>query len=84
MLYDGSFTRLRELSLAYRLPRSVAQRIRATDASLVAAGRNLAVWTRYPGVDPELSADDSDRSGNYAMPATPPLRSFTLRLNLAF
>ena len=84
MLYDGSFTRLRELALAYRVPRSVAQRIRATDALLVAAGRNLAVLTRYPGVDPELSADGSDLSGNYAMPATPPLRSFTLRLNLAF
>ncbi|MCU0626708.1 MAG: TonB-dependent receptor [Gemmatimonadaceae bacterium] len=57
---DGSFARLRELSVNYTLTPSqlgffrldrVTQRVR-----LGLIGRNLLTWTRYTGLDPEASA----------------------------
>ncbi len=51
---DGSFVKLRELSLAYTLgQRWVRSRIGISSIDLRLAGRNLATWTDYRGLDPE-------------------------------
>ena len=84
MFYNGEFTRLRELSISYSLPDRLAQRIRANRATIVATGRNLHVWTPYPGTDPEATVGNNDARGNEEYFSTPPLRYFTLRLNLNF
>jgi hypothetical protein len=52
---DGSFVRFRELSLTYAAPRALARVMRVQTVSLTAAVRNLALWTGYSGVDPEVS-----------------------------
>ena len=52
----ADFLRWRELSLTYNVPRSFAQRMRLRNLSFTVAGRNLALWTKYDGVDPELNA----------------------------
>ena len=52
---DGSFVRLRELSFTYTLPTSYANMLRARDASISLTGRNLLLWTKYQGVDPEVT-----------------------------
>jgi TonB-dependent starch-binding outer membrane protein SusC len=52
---DGSFVRFRELSLTYTLPQSVVRALRTHSLSVTAAVRNLALWTRYTGADPEVS-----------------------------
>jgi hypothetical protein len=52
---DASFTRLREVSLTYELPGSLAQRLGARTASVSIAGRNLHIWTNYTGMDPEAT-----------------------------
>lgn len=50
----GGFVRLREASLQFTMPDAVARRLlRARSMSVVASGRNLKLWTRYRGVDPE-------------------------------
>lgn len=51
---DGSFTRLRELSITYALPSAVAGWLRMRDASVTLSGRNLALWSAYSGTDPEV------------------------------
>jgi hypothetical protein len=84
MIFDGSFTRLRDVSVSYRLPTRLVSRVRANDLTIVASGRNLAVWTRYPGTDPEMAFDASDANGNVEYFSMPPLRSFSLRLNVTF
>jgi TonB-linked SusC/RagA family outer membrane protein len=70
---DGTFLRFRELSLSYMLPRSFSEAVRVSDLTIMAAVRNLALWTRYTGADPEVSNADSpfgngnvrlDRSSN--------------------
>ncbi len=52
----ADFLRWRELSLTYRVPRDFAQRVNLRNLSFTIAGRNLAMWTKYDGVDPELNA----------------------------
>ena len=52
----GDFMRWRELSLTYQASPSVASKIRARDLSITLSGRNLALWTRYVGTDPEVNA----------------------------
>ncbi|MGQ0642950.1 MAG: response regulator [Gemmatimonadaceae bacterium] len=81
---DGAFTRFRELGVTYQLPDAWAQRLRASRLSVTGTGRNLAVWTKYGGVDPEATVGNSDTRGNEEFFSTPPLRVFTLRANLSF
>ena len=51
---DASFVKLRELSLAYTLGQQwVRSRLGFTSIDLRLAGRNLATWTDYRGLDPE-------------------------------
>jgi len=51
----ADFVKLRDLSLTYRLPTRWAQRARAESMNLVVAGHNLALWTDYTGLDPEVN-----------------------------
>jgi TonB-linked SusC/RagA family outer membrane protein len=52
---DGDFLRMRELSLTYTAPRALASRIGSRDVSITLTGRNLFLWTKYQGVDPEVT-----------------------------
>lgn len=63
-IHDADFIRFRELSLTYRLPTSFAQRLGARDVSFTASGRNLALWTNFPGRDPEQNALSRGGGGN--------------------
>jgi outer membrane receptor protein involved in Fe transport len=51
----GDFLRWRELSLAYTAAPRLAARVGARDLQLRFAVRNLMLWTRYPGTDPEAN-----------------------------
>ena len=52
----GDFTRLRELSLTWLAPEGIAAKMGAKSFSVTASGRNLFIWTKYPGMDPESNA----------------------------
>ncbi len=52
---DGTFMRVREVSLTYAVPPTVAHAARVQSLSVTGAVRNLALWTRYHGVDPEIT-----------------------------
>ncbi len=52
---SGSFTRLREVSLTYNAPAHVSRWVHGRTMSLTIAGRNLMLWTRYGGADPEVN-----------------------------
>jgi outer membrane receptor protein involved in Fe transport len=69
---DASFVKLREVSLSYTLP---AGWIPGTSrASITLAGRELATWTDFAGVDPE----------NTGQAILPPLSRLTATLNIGF
>lgn len=52
---DADFVRWREISLSYEVPGSLLERFGMNNLQLTAAGRNVALWTKYSGVDPELN-----------------------------
>lgn len=52
----GDFVRWRELSLTYSMSPDFAARVGARSASVSFTGRNLLLWTKYNGLDPETNA----------------------------
>jgi TonB-linked SusC/RagA family outer membrane protein len=53
---DGTYTKLREVSVAYTFDgKWVPNLIGLTSIDLRLAGRNLATWTKYKGIDPETN-----------------------------
>lgn len=53
--FAGDFIRWRELSVTYNTPGSFASRMGLSDLALTLAARNFALWTKYPGADPEVN-----------------------------
>jgi hypothetical protein len=84
-MQPGDFTRLREVSVSYFLPASITNALRARDATLTFAARNVAMWTKYRGVDPE---NDFTVTGGGDLPndfqTFGPPSYYILRLNLGF
>ncbi|TVP48494.1 MAG: SusC/RagA family TonB-linked outer membrane protein [Gemmatimonadales bacterium] len=62
-IHEADWLRLREVSLTYRAPAAWAERVGAANLSITAAGRNLALWTKFPGTDPELETAPGDGGG---------------------
>src|SRR5262249_19109101 len=77
---DGSYLKLRELSISYDLPSSLVQSILgngARSARLVLSGRNLITVAPYRGYDPEVSNFGSQAiARNIDVAPFPPNRSF--------
>ncbi len=85
-LQDGGFTRLREASIEYTLPTTLAARLlKARSLSVVLSGRNLRLWTKYRGVDPESGFNTT--AGTEApseFQTIGPPSYFILRFNLGY
>jgi TonB-linked SusC/RagA family outer membrane protein len=58
---DGSYVKLRELSLSYTLGQNLMNSMRflgvGRSVKLAVIGRNLKTWTKYSGFDPESSSN---------------------------
>ena len=80
---NGQFWRLREVSATINFPDQIAQKLaRAQSASITLGGRNLHVWTKYTGEDPESNFNQTDVQSTLL--TTAPRRYFTARLNLHY
>ena len=55
LLEDGSFIRLRSLTIGYNVPKTLLSKIGIETARLYVAGTNLWLRTKYIGPDPESS-----------------------------
>jgi hypothetical protein len=63
---DGSYVKLREISIGYSFSNdAVTRSLGFSSIDVRVAGRNLHTWTDYTGVDPEtnLSGADTPASG---------------------
>ena len=76
----ADFTRLRELSLTWSAPERWATTVHGRSLSATLAGRNLALWTKYSGIDPESSYGQGDTPLDFLTQA--PLSFYTLRVNV--
>lgn len=56
-LENSGFVKLREVTLSYTVPQSLANAFLrgGRDVRLELSGRNLKTWTKYTGLDPEVS-----------------------------
>jgi hypothetical protein len=81
---DAGFVKLREVSLTYVAPRQWATRIGASDLSFTVSGRNLATWTNYKGVDPEVNTTGQLNFSTAEFLTQPPVRYFIARVNVTF
>ncbi|WP_460640402.1 SusC/RagA family TonB-linked outer membrane protein [Larkinella harenae] len=52
---DGSYVRLKNVSLGYSIPKSVLAKARITNLRIYVSAQNAATWTKYTGYDPEVS-----------------------------
>jgi len=87
LIKDASFSRFRELSVTYSLPERFAARAGASRASITVAGRNLALWTDYPGLEPEASFNGGTRGGAFGQweqNVLPQLRQIVTTFNVSF
>ncbi len=75
-LEDGSFFRLRNVTLSYNLPQSLIGKIRMSEARVFISADNVLTITRFSGMDPEvrLDGDTYHHAGmytqNYPIPMT--------------
>jgi len=52
---DGSYIKLREISVSYNLDQPFVRNLGFSSIDLRLAGRNLKTWTDYTGIDPETN-----------------------------
>ena len=83
-LSDGSYLKLRSLTLGYELPLSLVSRVKMSSVRIYMQGQNLLTFTKYKGWDPEVSTDfavDNVVSGVDFYSAPQP-RAITFGINL--
>lgn len=84
-IQDGSYLKLRELSVSYELPPDIPQRFGMRTARLSLSGRNLLRFTSYPGLDPEVSNFGNQAiARNIDVAPFPPSRSYFFSIDLGF
>ena len=78
----GSYTKLREVSLGYTLPKLIKTISRL---NLALVGRNLYSWDKYTGFDPETNAGgNNDLLRNIDFGNVPIPRTYQLKLTATF
>ncbi|HLN22233.1 MAG TPA: TonB-dependent receptor [Bacteroidales bacterium] len=55
-IYDGSYLRLKNLTLGYTLPKAWVNYVKLSNVRVYATGRNLFTLTSYPFYDPEIGS----------------------------
>lgn len=79
---DGSFVKLREVSLSYQLP-NFLKNVKNINVSLT--GRNLISWDNYDGYDPETNAGgNSDLLRGIDFGNVPIPRTYQLKISASF
>lgn len=88
---DGSYFRLKNLTLGYNLPSSISKKIGASAIRVYVTGTNLFTITNYSGFDPEANNASSIASGSNTGPFTgfdmasyPSQRKYSLGFDITF
>jgi TonB-linked SusC/RagA family outer membrane protein len=85
VVYDASFVKLREVQIGYTFSNKVLGNHKIHSVSIALVGRNLALWTDVPHIDPEVMS----YTGGTALPgieymSIPSSRSIGFNLSLKF
>ena len=77
-LYENNWTKLREVNLGYTINLSNTRTLKAINIGVY--GRNLALWTKIPSVDPESSSFGTGNAQGVSRMAFPSTRSIGVNL----
>lgn len=81
-VFSTSYLRLKNITLSYELPRTVAERLHIGSASIYAVATNLFTVTDWPGIDPESVGTGTTMGTNYD--SYPLSKSFSMGVKLSF
>jgi hypothetical protein len=81
---DASWTRLRELSLAYRLDSDMIKKIGFESIQFSLTGRNLALWSKIKGIDPDVSQFGSGLAKGVDYFTNPSSKSIVFGININY
>jgi len=63
MVFDGSFTRIRQIQLGYTFPKSLLSKVNFKNARVYVSLDDFFTFTKYPGVDPEAGNNGGNSIG---------------------
>ena len=82
---DGSYVRLKNITLGYSVPLSIISKIGVTKLRAYVSGTNLITLTKYTGYDPEVSAYNSnDAQIGVDLSNYPTARTITFGIDITF
>ncbi len=81
---DGSYVRVKNVSLSYNLPQSLLDNIGLRTARIYVSGQNLLTFTKYNGLDPEVVYSGSASNLGLDYGSYPNVKSYTVGLNIGF
>ncbi|MGY0038988.1 TonB-dependent receptor domain-containing protein [Pedobacter sp. NJ-S-72] len=86
---SGAYIRLKNVQIGYTLPAAIAQKIHAAKLRVFLQGQNLATFTKYKGLDPEVgmqnyNADNRNLDMGVDRGLYPNSRTYTMGVSLTF
>lgn len=84
LIEDGSYLRLKTVSLSYRLPSFIDRLIGSSGIDISLSAQNLYTWTKYSGMDPEVSVRNSALTPGFDYSAYPRSRSLVFGIKATF
>lgn len=83
VIEDASFVRLKTVSFGYNLPNKYLDKIKLKSLRIFAAAQNLYTWTKYSGLDPEVSTFSSALTPGFDYSVYPRAKTITFGLNVS-
>lgn len=80
-IQDGSYLRLKNITLGYTLPRHLTQKLSVSRFRVYARAENLFTWTKYWGFDPEIGSGSTSLGVDYGV--YPQARTYTIGFNIS-
>jgi len=82
---DGSYLRLKNLSIGYTVPANLSKKVTASKARVYVSAQNLLTFTKYSGLDPEIGIQNGNPIFNGVDNGVYPSSRFvTVGLNVTF
>jgi hypothetical protein len=82
---DGSFIRIKNASLGYRIPKQLISKIGLSSLRVYAQMTNVFTLAKYRGSDPEISINGNSNLGSGTdQNSVPGARTATFGLNVSF
>lgn len=83
---DGSYLRLKNVTLAYDFPSKMLSKAKIRDLRLYVTGTNLLTFTKYDGWDPEVTTDFLASNVVYGVDfyAAPQPKNFVAGIRIGF